>query len=55
MVPAEDFCDFVPIPADKFTNGFIVRADEDDLEGFRLLDQTGNFFNFLTPQTGTDA
>ena len=38
-----------------FTNGLVVYADNEDIEGFKLLDQTGYFWEMKTPTGGEES
>ena len=43
----------INFPTGTFTNAFQVIASEADLKGFKLLDQSGKFWDFKTDQGGS--
>ena len=50
--PSVDDCEVYSFASGTFTNGLIVYSDQDDLEGFKLLDQTGKFWEMKTSSGG---
>ena len=50
-----DNCETLEFPDGTYTNGLVVYSDSEDLEGFKLLDQTGKFWELKTSSGGEES